>query len=208
MELITDKIKLRMQKDLPGWSAHSTMTSNLSERYLNPSGNAKKAAVLALLIPNDNKELSVVYIKRAAHDKDKHSGQISFPGGKVDNSDSSFWETAVRECEEEIGIKRDDIKYIGALTPLFVFVSNFIVHPFLAYLDSIPDFVAEEAEVAEIIVYPISDLLVQKPKQLDISIRNSVLKDMPSYTLNEHILWGATSMITAELLQIIHESQI
>lgn len=203
------QVSSRLKAPLPGWSAQRNMSPLKTRKYLHHPDSAKKAAVLMVLFPDKEGELNLIFIKRSTQEKDKHSGQISFPGGQMEKHDDSLQMTAFRETYEEIGIETDDLTLLGQLTPLYVYVSNFYVEPYIAFLDKKPKYKIQESEVGEVIEVKLSYLLSDASKSLtDFKIRNNVFKDMPHYILNENILWGATAMITAELLQIIEESSI
>jgi len=95
---------------------------------------------------------------------------------------------------------------LGSLTPLFVFVSNFLVHPFVGFTSEYPDFRPQTTEVSNIIEVPVMHFTKSKNKgKTDISIRDIVLQDTPYYDVQGHKLWGATAMIISELEQILKE---
>ena len=202
------ELKKRLKGPLPGWEAHLKMSSVGYRERMRPDDNALQAAVLALLIPDENDALQLVYIKRPNNNpNDKHSGQISFPGGKHE-ADETLEFTALRECHEEIGIEPDNIEIIGKLTPLFVFVSNYNVSPYVGIMSSYPTMKKQETEVDEILTIGMRELQDQLPQRKNITIsKRGTLKDVPYYDVNGHTLWGVTAMITAELLMMTNEIQ-
>lgn len=154
---------------------------------------------MALLIPIKG-EWHITFIKRPSHPKDKHSGQISFPGGGLEEGDYSMEACATRETEEEIGIAADQIKVLGALTKLYVYASNNLVYPFVGYLNKEEKFRLQESEVAQVITAPLSyfsDETILKHK--DLTVRGYVLNRVPYFDLYGEILWGATAMMLSEL---------
>ena len=169
-----------------------------------PADDAKSAAVLLLLYDDPAKGLSTMYIKRPTRNpEDKHSGQVSFPGGQVDPEDKTLQDTALRETEEELGIPRGKIEVLGKLSSMYVFVSNFQVIPYVGYLPEQPIFKIQESEVDYPITVSIADLLSQLPPQRkDLLVRSFTIKDVPYWDLNGDTLWGATAMITREFLDI------
>lgn len=170
------------------------------------SKDARLAAVMLLIFPDDIGNLHIVLTKRASSNQnDRHSGQMSFPGGKKDDVDTSLETTALRETNEEIGVHIDDIEVLGKLTPLYIPVSNFSVHPYVGYIDYWPEFVPEEREVAQIIISPFQYLLDYIiPSRTDIQVTPSILlKDIPYYNVNDQIVWGATSMMLCEFLMAV-----
>jgi 8-oxo-dGTP pyrophosphatase MutT (NUDIX family) len=196
----------RLYKDLPGEEFQNLMAPPGSEKYRIISPDHKTACVLALLFPKEN-EWHLTLIERANHfPDDKHAGQISFPGGQVDENDYSFEDCALRETYEEIGVPPESIGILGNLTPIFVYVSNFLVHPYVGFTSEYPDFNPQTSEVSKIIEVPILHFLKQRNKgKADIHVRDIVLHDTPYYDVNDQKLWGATAMIISELEQIIRE---
>ena len=197
---IIHSLEKRLAQDLPGFPAQTKMAPVGNERYLDISSDHKVACVLALLFPkNDQWHLSL--IERASiHPDDKHAGQISFPGGKLDDNDASYEDCALRETYEEIGIAPDTIGILGELTPLFVYVSNFLVHPFVGFTTESPRFVIQESEVKNIIEVPMDHFTKSKNKLIaDIHVRDTVLPNTPYYDVYGQKLWGATAMMMSEL---------
>jgi len=197
----------RLTQALPGYEAQKTMSPLKTKRYLDINNAKKFAAVLALLYPEDDGEVSMIFIKRPSNNPhDKHGGQISFPGGQKEEGDNNYEETALRECYEEIGVPKDTIEILGALTPIYVYVSDFYVQPFIGYTPQKPEYVLQASEVDYILTEKIAYLnTVDAIANIDFKIRNHVMKNMPYYKLGDEILWGATAMITAEILQLFRE---
>ncbi len=168
--------------------------------------NPKKAAVLAVLYPNKAGESILLLTLRASYNG-AHSAQISLPGGKVDKVDTSLKATALREFEEEIGINRDRIQVIRKLSETYIPPSNFMVTPFLGYLDEKPDFQPNE-EVAEIIEVKVADL-VDDNLVTSVTMETSYMKEIevPCFNFSDHIVWGATAMILSEIKDLIKEIQ-
>jgi 8-oxo-dGTP pyrophosphatase MutT (NUDIX family) len=200
-------LQARLISELPGWKAQKILSPLQTDKYTLLNNNAKKAAVNLLLFPDSQDQLNLIYIKRPQHNPmDKHSGQISFPGGQVDESDNNYRETALRETYEEIGVIPQDIQVLGELSPLYVYVSNFFVQPVVTYIDYKPELILQESEVNYVIEEKVGYL--QKDSNLstiDYTIRGQVMKDMPYFKLKGEILWGATAMITSEFLQLVRE---
>lgn len=193
---------------LPGRSAQGVMAKNLGREHVVTPGDARKAAVMILLFPNQMDDLEVVFTERAvSNDQDTHSGQMSFPGGKYDDIDTDFEATALRETWEEIGVHPKHVQVIGKMTPLYIPVSNFIVHPFVGYVNHRPDFIKEEREVAQIITSKLSFLLDYKePSSTDINIRKGLtLKAVPYFDIQKKVVWGATSMMLNEFLVALRQ---
>jgi len=157
MDLFINKLERALKNPLPGVAAQHKMAHAVRKSYPQPDHNARKACVLLLIYPKDDQK-HIVLIQRMSSDNknDKHSGQVSFPGGKLEKEDKSLLDCAMREAQEEVGINPDEIKAIGELTKLFIPVSNFLVFPFVAYIDKTPHFVPQPSEVKGILEVPIS----------------------------------------------------
>jgi len=198
------KLKSALQETLPGKEAHYKMaTADRFENFMNPSGPYKKASVHLTLFEKDTVP-HILFIKRAAVTKDKHSGQISFPGGQLDEVDKSLEECALRETHEELGLDLSRINLLGAMTPIYVYVSNFMVYPFIGIYDGLPEYTLQKSEVDYVIEVPIESFLSETIiMRKDINVRDVILKDVPYYNLNGETLWGATAMMTSEFVSII-----
>ena len=134
-----------------------------------------------------------------------HAKQMSFPGGKMDDSDPNLTATAIREAEEEIGVKVDDESIIGHLSDLYIVASNFNVKPAVAVYDGTPLFKADEYEVEEIIEVSLEDLLDDALiKEKPIKISYGVTIQAPYFHLNGKVVWGATAMMLSELKTILN----
>jgi 8-oxo-dGTP pyrophosphatase MutT (NUDIX family) len=159
-------------------------------------GSPRLAAVLVLLFPSPG-GLMLVLIRRHEYEG-VHSGQISLPGGKHEDTES-FWETALRETDEELGIAPHRIRWMGNLTPLYIPPSDFEVHPFVGYTPDHPQWTPDPLEVAEVIEVPLSILFDDSLKRSEEVARNGVTFQMPYYAINGHKVWGATAIMLSEL---------
>lgn len=206
---LLSQIRVEIELGLPGIQAQNKLSPVKSAgKYRTAPQDHKKACVMGLIYPNGD-ELDMVFIERTfSHPDDKHGGQISFPGGKLEEQDDSYLIGALREVEEEIGIPSEKITVIGQLTELYVFASNFLVYPFLGYMDETPMFVPQVEEVASIVSFPIEKLLqADIIDTKDLQVRDFLMKDVPYYKLNDHVLWGATAMITSEIVELIRKAR-
>ncbi len=187
---------------LPGLNSHKkampesrrTMLSRFSEE------NAKRSAVLLLLYP-DHDRWYIPFIKRTV-DGTVHSGQIAFPGGKYEDSDADYFDTAKREAEEEIGINGQDVIIINSLSPLIIPVSNFIVYPVVGYMNYKPEFSMLKEEVAGIHIVDMESLINNRIKNKMIQAGVTEIK-APFYEFEDFEVWGATAMILAEFIDVI-----
>lgn len=187
---------------MPGVEAQSRM-SHVSR--LIPSAipaDAKESAVLMLFYPLQS-DWHIALIQRTNNNpNDRHGGQISFPGGSKEAADINLQATALRETEEEIGIPQKDIQIIGALTDLYIPVSQFKVQPFVGVLDYTPNFKPQASEVAHILSPSFNSLQDNsrlRYKDMSLSTRLTI-KDVPYFDVDKRVVWGATAMIISELL--------
>lgn len=164
-----------------------------------------KTAAVMVLLHNTPEETRLALIQRnSTNQNDRHAGQISFPGGKMDASDSDLEACAYRETFEEIGVPPENISILGRLSPLYVFVSNFMVYPFVGFCKDKPIYIKELAEVDHVFDVAIADLLKQEPPpKIDVNTYYGTIKNVPYYDVNGSVLWGATAMITAEFLDAL-----
>lgn len=169
--------------------------------------NAKESGVLALLFPMQE-ELYLLLIKRIEDGK-PHSGQISFPGGRRDKNDDTLQTTALRETFEEVGIPSAEIEVLGALSPLYIPVSNSNVYPYIGFVSAHPEYTLSVGEVQYVLEVPLRELFNPAIK----SVRSITPSAFPDITIkapvyewdNGHIIWGATAMMIAELEEVLSE---
>ncbi len=199
---IVELLKQRLQEDLPGQKAHIEMYPPSRFREMNRSRDtAKKSAVLLMLYEKNN-SVYIMLIVRTKGDN-AHSGQISFPGGKCEQFDENITATALREANEEIGVNIENIKVIGQLSSLFIPVSNFIVYPVVAYHTGSLELNPNHAEVSELLEIPIHSLLDSKNKIISkVNARGKIVK-VPSFVIQDKIIWGATAMMINEFIYVL-----
>jgi 8-oxo-dGTP pyrophosphatase MutT (NUDIX family) len=202
-----ESIKINLAKPLPGISSQLKMAG--LRRYAKNGAivipdDVRKAAVLVLFYPYHDK-IYLVFIKRNEY-PGVHSGQISFPGGGMEQVDKDMTDTALREAEEEIGVKRNPVTVIGKLTDLFIPPSNFLVTPVVGYTLERPDFRPDPDEVDHILEFPLDELLNNSNViDKEITIFPDVDIKVPCYYLDGNVIWGATAMILSELIDVIRK---
>ena len=171
--------------------------------------NARPSAVLCLLFPLEG-ELTVLLMKRR-EDKTAHSGQVSFPGGSFEASDADLRATALREAQEEVGIVSSEVDILGALTPLYIPVSNFNVYPYIGFAEQRPQYNLSQNEVSYTIEVPLGNLLHADRKIVtDVTSPAvpGVIRQVKAYKLEDGtIIWGATAMIISELEAVLEENR-
>lgn len=164
---------------------------------------AKPAAVLAPLLKVDQ-EWSLLFIRRTDN-LEEHSGQVAFPGGHMDPSDSSPADTCIRETKEEIGVHPDDILLVGRL-PSFLTVTNFHITPFVGLIPYPYPFKADPHEVSRIFTIPLHWLA--DSNNYDYQTRTlpppvGEVRTIYYRTYNGELLWGATAQMVHHLLSIL-----
>ncbi len=197
-----EKLRNELQKPLPGEKSQFEMASGnrifyKEFQYTEPH---RHGSVLICIYLHDV-NWSVVFIKRT-EGHGPHSGQMAFPGGMVEEDDEDLYATAIREAEEEVGIKKNQIEFVGKLSPLHIPVSNIMVHPFIVYMQRKPILSGNKDEVDEILETPIDVFLDTK----NHSSFNFEYKDKtyisPCFIINGYKIWGATAMIWNEFLTV------
>jgi 8-oxo-dGTP pyrophosphatase MutT (NUDIX family) len=184
-------------------SASSSLTDALRGVLLDPAHAATlpvhgrtKAAVLVALYVEDG-DLHAIFTRRR-RDLRSHPGEISFPGGRRDEGEDLTL-TALREAEEEIGLRREDVELVGALKPVATFVTNYAVYPFVGVIEPGGRWTPSASEVDEVLELRLSDLAAARRRtrleHRGIPIRTDV------YDIGEElVIWGATARIVGDLL--------
>jgi 8-oxo-dGTP pyrophosphatase MutT (NUDIX family) len=158
----------------------------------------------AVLIPlyQENGQYNIVFIKRTMTVK-THQGQISFPGGMQDREDKTLGDTAIREAEEEIGLRREDVNILGELDDEITTTSNYIVTPFVATIPWPYHFTLNKNEVVRTISVPIAALMDKDCRKPETEISNGEKVESFAYYYRGTRIWGATARILNKLLGII-----
>jgi len=194
----------RLKLQLPGEEAQMKMASRIRHDDLKLDYDLSKAipsGILILFYPSDDQVKTVLILRQTY--EGVHSGQVSFPGGRYEESDKSIIETALRESQEEVNIDPKKVKLIGALSEMYIPPSNFLVTPVVGFTESLPDFIPDSNEVEKIIETNL-DFLFDKNAQKEtlLNIRGHKI-NAPYFDVHGHIVWGATAMILSELREVI-----
>jgi len=170
-----------------------------SERVVpEPAAGQRRAAVLVPLFVRDG--ALRVLLTRRTDTVEHHRGQISFPGGVEEDDDETPWQTAVRETQEELGIPPEDVRLLGALTPLTT-VTDFFVEPFVGAIPYPHVLAPAEAEIAEVLDVPVAALL--DPKVLETRLLPGREEPTLFYHYGPSVIWGATARMLKELLDAL-----
>ena len=148
-----------------------------------------------LLIYEKNGSICVLFNKRTDL-VEHHKGEISFPGGASDYSDSDILDTALRETYEEMGVSPDDVDVLCRLDRV-VTRSGFVITPFVGIIPSHYTFEISQIEVAEILEVPLDLLMNQYSRNI------ATRADAGAYKYGEHIIWGATATILTRFLELL-----
>jgi 8-oxo-dGTP pyrophosphatase MutT (NUDIX family) len=158
-----------------------------------------------VLIPffEEDRDYKLLFTKRT-DTVEHHKGQISFPGGSVDEEDDTVEETVLREAQEEIGLHRDDVDILGRIDDTLTVVSNFIVHPFVGIITYPYDFTLNAAEVKRLIKVPLSVFHPKSSKKKTHTLEiEGVTFETQAFEYKGDIIWGATARIIDNLMDII-----
>jgi len=158
----------------------------------------RMSAVLVLLYPHDDAVFLPLTVRLAA--LRTHSGEVSLPGGRYDDGDGDLQRTAIREAWEELAIPPDSVRIWTSLTPVWIPVSNYQITPFVGWNDARPAFKPGATEVAELIEAPLAELLRPNIIHTETWDLRGQHMQVPFFALGRHKVWGATSMILAELV--------
>lgn len=176
----------------------------------------RPATPASVLIPlfYSNDDWHVLYIRRVTNDRDRHSGQVAFPGGKRDKTDATAVDVALREAHEEVGLNRNDVRLLGELDTYHT-SSNFVVTPVVGVVPHPYEFEPERSEVDRIFSIPLSYLSDQR----NVELRD---RQFPSQELRRQVelkvvyfkhydgekLWGATARMTLQFLKALKDRVI
>ncbi len=155
----------------------------------------KKYRLASVLVVIYGDDPIIVMTEKPKHMK-FHAGEISFPGGKFDNSDSDLLETALRETSEEIGLTITRDQVIGQLDPVITLNSGFLIFPFIATLDFLPTLSAN-AEVEKIFHIHLEPFLKTAAKDPDPN--HNLIQEMFTFEYQNQIVWGASARILKQI---------
>lgn len=197
LELISDSDKLynHIQQSL----------SNRKQRtYKFKNGPSTPAAVLIPIFFTNN-QAHLLLTKRT----DKvatHKGQISFPGGSKDATDRDLQFTALRETEEEVGIRQIDVSVLG-VTDHFLTITDFMITPYVGVFPYPYNFKTSEDEIDRLIEVPLAHLLCKENFRIEKMTRDGVNWNVHYYDYNGDVIWGVTGFLLSNFLTIVFNVQ-
>ena len=196
------KADIRKALNLPGFDVEAAQNKMLPRprgtQLPEANGPTRQGGVLIILYLLDGQNHLV--LTRRRDDLQSHAGQISFPGGQREDGES-LRETAIREAQEEVGIKPANLSILGRLECLYIPPSDYEVYPFVAWHTGRPRFKAQVEEVAEILEVPLGHLLDLDNHFEELWEMRGFQVQVPYYLVGPHKVWGATAMILSEFLE-------
>jgi 8-oxo-dGTP pyrophosphatase MutT (NUDIX family) len=165
---------------------------------LDVRGRTDAAVLVALYL--DQGELRAVLTRRR-EDLRRHAGEISFPGGRYDETDADLAATALREAHEEIGLPPEAVDVLGALQPTPTIATGYAVYPFVGLIEPGQAWKLSPREVAEVLELPLAALLAGYARRR--LIRRGIPIRTDTYVVDGHLIWGATARILADLFDRI-----
>lgn len=190
---------------LPGRRAQRELEPALcyGRHFGPPVYRAREAAVTILLYPHAGEWHLPLTVRPGT--LPAHAGQISLPGGALNVGESTS-QAAFRELEEELGVPAREVSLLGQLSPIYVFVSEYLVTPWLASVEARPRFRPSAEEVSELLEVPLARLLDPAHRGRHTHRQRGVELSVPHFLWGRHHIWGATAMILNELVELIRSS--
>lgn len=198
------QLRRDLAAELPGRAAQHQMAPlprpNGAFPYDQPAPDARRGGVLVLFYPYAGR-LYLPLILRPTYNG-VHSGQVGFPGGGYEPGDDDLVHTALREANEEVGVRGDQVEILGQLSPLYIFASNYLVQPTVGWTPARPAFHTDPYEVERLVETPVSELLDPANVRVEEWELRSRVATVPFFLVQGQRIWGATAMMLAELLAI------
>jgi 8-oxo-dGTP pyrophosphatase MutT (NUDIX family) len=199
-----EEFRSKVSAPLPGVKGQRLMMPSYRNAVAKESVmalNPRKAGVIMHVFEGDE-GLELLYMKRSSYNG-THSAQISFPGGELEDFDEDLKAAAFRECEEEVGLKPMAQEFLRPMTWLYIPPSNFYVEPFLSCAQGPPNIEIDTVEVDRVFSIPLVQLLDDSLVQQTKIETTYGTMNVPAYHWDREIIWGATAMMTSELVALV-----
>lgn len=180
-----------------------------------PTAAKKTAAAVLVPLVQQQGEWHLLYIRRSRNERDRHSGQVAFPGGRAEPFDACLSATALREANEEVGLDTSRVQLLGKL-PEYVTVSHYQVTPVVGVVDWPQPLTLQTSEVARAFTIPLSWLQQSENYELRDAPRLASAGSAPPprrsvvyyQRYDGELLWGATARITLNLIKACRSGQM
>lgn len=196
------QLETSLRAELPGVAAQTILSPRPRREW--PAGfdpsRIRHAAGLLLVFPLADRAHIVLTVR--ADTLGRHGGQVSLPGGVIEPGET-FEQAALREAHEEVALATDDVRVLGALTPLDIPVSGFRLHPIVATVDAVPALTPADGEVERILHVGVDDLLEPDRLVSTERLRDGRPLTVPAFHVAGHEIWGATAMVLSEFLTLV-----
>jgi 8-oxo-dGTP pyrophosphatase MutT (NUDIX family) len=163
--------------------------------------DSRASAVLIVLV--DGERGAEVLLTKRSEALRQHAGEISFPGGRLDPGENDV-EAALREADEEVGLRPDDVTVVGRLSALSTVVSRSYIMPVVATVTVRPALVPHDGEVARILWVPLVELAQPDTHREERWGTPPLDRRMDFFELDDETIWGATARILRELLDVVY----
>ncbi|HEY7191269.1 MAG TPA: CoA pyrophosphatase [Vicinamibacterales bacterium] len=204
---LPEKLRRRLAEPLPGRDAQLRMAPRpLYQPDDALESTLRPAAALLLIYEHDHAWHVPLTVRGSA--LRHHTGQVSLPGGRLDHPDESVQQAALREAQEEIGVRPGDVDVLGQLTSISVYVSGHLLQPVVGVAWERPAFVVAEPEVERLIELPLSRLLEKDAVAWEERMRSlppSGVMNVPYFAVEGVRVWGATAMVLAEFIAVLED---
>ena len=195
---------MEKEKDLP--AVIRDVLNTRTPRVIEDRQSLYRHAAVLIPLFKAHDEYRVLFTKRTNR-VEEHKGQISFPGGAVDDGDVSLQETALREAYEEIGLRKEDVVVLGQTDDTLTLASNFVIHPFVGLIPHPYGFRINGEEVKRLIEVPLRVFLVENSadRMDDVQYGGNTYHSLV-FPYDGEVIWGATARSMENFVEILGEN--
>lgn len=199
-----ERLARRLLRDLPGLDGQLRLSPTPRRGWVpgHIPDDHRLGAGLLLLYPYRGQPHVLLTLR--SEDLGHHANQVSFPGGSVEPGET-LEAAALREANEEVGLPESDVRILGALTPLHIPVSGFVLHTLIGVTHRRPEFQPDPSEVAEVLEVPLSVLQDEATLRTETRTFKGNRYRVPFFDVDGKKVWGATAMILSEFLALTEE---